>query len=235
MILTDLILDLLFPPRCILCDGMLEAGAVDLCGACREQTVRRMPISRRFPGIDRAFAVWYYESSVRDSLLRYKFSGKRNYAAGYGRMLALSLLEMGLDRDVITWVPVSRKRKRQRGYDQAELLARALGRELGLPVQPMLQKSRDNPAQSGLTDAEARKANVRDVYTLIPGTELRGKRVLLVDDILTTGATASECARTLKAGGAKNVSLAVMASGRNKTNIERKPEENDSGMAIQEK
>ena len=234
MILTDLILDLLFPPRCLLCGGVLETGTVDLCRNCREQTARRPDITRRFPGIDSAHAVWYYEGSVRDSLLRYKFSGKRGYASGYGRILALSLLGKTAGAEVITWVPVSEKRKRQRGYDQAELLAKSLGRELGLPVAPMLCKGKDNPAQSGLTDFEARKANVRGVYTLLPGAELLGKRILLVDDILTTGSTASECARTLKSGGAAWVCLAVMASGKMKLQENDTPEEH-SGMAIQEK
>jgi predicted amidophosphoribosyltransferase len=119
MILTDLILDLLFPPRCLLCGSVLRAGEVDLCQCCREQTAQRPDITRRFPGIDSAHAVWYYEGSVRDSLLRYKFSGKRGYASGYGRILALSLLGKTAGAEVITWVPVSNKRKRQRGYDQA--------------------------------------------------------------------------------------------------------------------
>jgi predicted amidophosphoribosyltransferase len=98
----------------------------------------------------------------------------------------------------------------------------------------MLRKGKDNPAQSGLTDFEARKANVRGVYTLLHGAELLGKRILLVDDILTTGSTASECARTLKSGGAAWVCLAVMASGKMKSQENDTPEEH-SGMAIQEK
>lgn len=215
MMVLDALFDLVFPPKCVLCGGILGSGERDLCGACGE-TLKNSPVQRKVSGLDGAVAVWYYEGSVRESLLRYKFSGKRNYARSYGRLLSKAVSRCLPRPDVITWVPVSKKRKRRRGYDQAELLARALGRELGIPVKPMLQKVRDNPAQSGLTDSRARKENVKNVYRPIPGGLETGQRLLLVDDILTTGATASECARTLRGGGAGQVMLAAMAAGRDK-------------------
>ena len=114
--------------------------------------------------------------------------------------------------DVITWVPVSRKRRRARGYDQVELLAKAVGPELGIPVEPLLEKFRDNRANSGLKTPAERRANVLGVYKVIEPERLHGKRVLLLDDIVTTGATASECARVLLTAGAEEVIFAAVAA-----------------------
>ena len=138
-----------------------------------------------------------YEDPLRQSLLRYKFQGRSYYAGAYGAMLGhADYLRERLEFDVITWVPVSRKRRRKRGYDQAELLAKATARELGRCAEPLLEKFRDIPPQSGIQEVPARrKANVLGVYRMRPGAAVQGKRVLLIDDILTTGATLGEAAR----------------------------------------
>lgn len=165
--------------------------------------------------LDSFAAVWYYEENVRKSILRYKFHGKRSYAAAYGRILAMKVLEThpeGLD--VLTWVPVSPRRKLQRGYDQVELLAKAVGRELGMKPVSTLKKIRHNRPQSGIQGDAERKANVLGVYRVKHPEQFRDKRVLLLDDILTTGATAGECARMLKTAGAKEVHCAALAAAR---------------------
>lgn len=114
--------------------------------------------------------------------------------------------------DVLTWIPVSRLRKLRRGYDQVELLAKAVGRELGMTPTPLLRKVRHNRPQSGIHGEAERRANVLGVYRLTRGAEVAGKRILLLDDILTTGATAGEAARVLKTAGAKGVHCAAIAS-----------------------
>ena len=113
---------------------------------------------------------------------------------------------------MLTWTPVSRLRKLRRGYDQVELLAKAVGRELGMTPTPLLRKVRHNRPQSGIHGEAERRANVLGVYRLTKGVEIAGKRILLLDDILTTGATAGEAARVLKTAGAKEVHCAAVAS-----------------------
>ena len=153
-----------------------------------------------------------YEGDVRRSIHRYKFNGQRHYAAAYGRLLAMRIQRDLPQADLITWVPVSRKRLRARGYDQVELLARAVGPELGIPVEKQLEKIRDNRANSGLKTPAERRANVLGVYRAVEPEAIRSKRVLLLDDIVTTGATASECARVLLTAGAEEVIFAAVAA-----------------------
>lgn len=209
------VLDVVFPPACILCGKVLESGEQDLCRKCRMDApeFRKGKSTPQF--LDSFTAVWYYEGNVRKSLLRYKFGNARKYAPSYGRLLAMKLMEMGPEGfDLVTWVPVSPLRRLRRGYDQAELLAKAAGRELGKPPVRLLRKIRHNPAQSGISEEDKRRANVQGVYRTVSGQGIAGQRVLLLDDILTTGATAGEAARMLKAAGAKEVHCAVVAAAR---------------------
>lgn len=209
------ILNLLFPPKCLLCGCVLGREELDLCRTCRMEAPVYRNQKRKLRFLDSFAAVWYYEGSVRSSLLRYKFHGARRYASGYGRLMAMVIArEFPEGFDLLTWVPVSRLRKLRRGYDQVELLARAVGRELGLQAVPTLQKIRHNRPQSGIRDEAERRANVLGAYRLRAGVSLEGKRILLLDDILTTGATAGEAARVLRTGGAKQVHCAAIAAAR---------------------
>ena len=114
----------------------------------------------------------------------------------------------------MTWVPVSTLRKLRRGYDQSALLAKALGKELGTEPVSTLKKIRNNKTQSSLRDSAHRRANVLGAYRVINADAVRGKRILLVDDVFTTGATAGECARMLLTAGAKEVHCAAIAAAR---------------------
>ena len=116
--------------------------------------------------------------------------------------------------ELITWAPLSRKRRRERGYDQGELLARAMAKRLGLPAVPTLVKARHTQPQSGLDSAEARRANALGAYALLPGADVAGRHVLLADDVVTSGATLSECARTLLEAGAECVWCVTLAQAR---------------------
>ena len=131
------------------------------------------------------------------------------------------LREDRADFDVLTWIPISEKRRRKRGFDQVELLAEKLAQELGIMPQPLLKKIRDNPAQSGIVGQAERRANVLGVYQVLNPEQLQGKRVLLLDDIITTGATAGECARVLLTAGAKEVHFAVIAAARQHKKADR--------------
>ncbi len=209
------LVNLLFPPKCILCGNLLERQEQDLCRNCRVNGPEYPIRKERLQFLDSFTAVWYYEGSVRRSLLRYKFYGARSYAPGYGRLLAMKLLQAHPEGfDCLTWVPVSPLRKLRRGYDQVELLAKAVGRELGMQPVPLLKKVRHNRPQSGISDGAKRRANVLGVYREMDRTAISGKRILLLDDILTTGATAGECARVLLTAGAKEIHCAVIAAAR---------------------
>ena len=206
------VLEWLFPRKCVLCRKILRKEETDLCRACRVDQPEYPYGKKKVPHIDALTAVWMYEGDVRKSIHRYKFGGARHYADVYGRLLAMRILRDLPEAEVITWVPVSRKRKRERGYDQVELLAEAVSAELSIPCEALLEKFRDNRANSGLKTPAERRANVLGVYKVPEGAQIRGKRVLLLDDIVTTGATASECARVLLTAGAKEVLFAAVAA-----------------------
>lgn len=207
--------DLLFPRKCVLCGALLEKEETDLCRHCRVEAPECAVYSTKFSFLDSWTAVWYYEDPVRGSVLRYKFSSARHYADCYGRMLAMRLLERFPEGfDCLTWVPISRLRKFRRGYDQVELLARAVGRELGMEPVRLLKKIRNNPPQSGISGQAERRANVLGVYRLKASADVENKRILLLDDVITTGATAGECARVLLTGGASEVHFGAVAAAR---------------------
>ena len=180
------LLDLLFPKKCPFCQRILE--------------------DPRAPA---------YRGRVPDSVHRYKFPGTPSYAGAYGLLIAQCVRDnRAAPLDLVTWVPLSPKRKRKRGFDQAEALARAAAQELGLPVRGTLEKFRNNGPQSHLHEASERRANVLGAYRLREGAEPAGLRILLVDDVVTSGATLSECARLLRSAGAAEVLCATLAQAR---------------------
>ena len=208
-----MLLRFLFPPKCILCHNLLENAETDLCHKCRENAPVTKREKRNFEFIAHWCAIWYYKDNVRESIHRYKFGNVRSYAEPYARLLAMKLLDAPYlkDIDVITWAPVSFLRRFKRGYDQSQLLAVALGKELGLPVMRLLKKKRHTRAQSLQTNAAARKANIHGAYCAVNIPRIQNKNILLVDDVLTTGATSNECARILMTAGAESISLATVA------------------------
>lgn len=211
--ILERILNALFPPKCILCEKVLSPNETDLCHSCRADTEVFPKATRKISFVADWTSMWYYNGNVRNSLLRYKFYNRRSYGAVYGRLLAMKLLSKPLCQyDILTWVPVSRQRKRKRGFDQVELIAQAVGQELGTPAVPVLKKIRHNKPQSRLSDPSRRRANVLGAYTVPEPAAIAGKRILLLDDIITTGATVQECSRTLLTAGAKEVYCAAVAA-----------------------
>ena len=155
------LLDLLFPPKCVLCGRLLDREETDLCGACRREGPVFSGGGMSIPFVTAWMAVYRYEGLARDSLLRFKFGGRQSYAAAYGRLLAARIQgELRAEFDLLTYVPVSPRRRWSRGYDQVRLLAEAVGRELGQKPVRALKKIRHNPAQSSLREREQRRANV---------------------------------------------------------------------------
>ena len=207
-------LDILFPPRCVFCRRFLKSGArMQICSECRDT----LPYTSGGGGKTGEFftecvAPLYYEGDVRESLIRFKFKDATGYAEEYGKLLADCIRENLAGRyDLISWVPLSEKRLKERGYDQAMLLALAAALELDDVAVSTLEKTLDAEKQSKMGSPEKRRANISGAYRAADIELVDGKRILLIDDIVTTGATVSECAKTLLAAGAKEVLCAAVA------------------------
>lgn len=212
MKLIDTLLDLLYPPRCPFCHRFLDGG-MRVCSRC-ERSLPYMPagrVDRSFKNVDECFSVLRYEGDVRKSLHRYKFGGVSAYAGCYAKLLAECIEDNAIYADVVTWAPLSARRLRERGYDQARLLAEGAAEYMETPCLPLLKKRRHNAAQSGTKSAEERRRNVRNVYAYAGNKPLDGMTVLLVDDIVTTGATLDECAGVLRKAGAAEILALTLA------------------------
>lgn len=214
------LLDLLFPPKCALCGRLLQRQETDFCEKCRRTTPEFPALPRKehpnrktkLQFLDSFTAVWYYNKNVRSAVLNLKFHGRRDLAAPLGRKLAMKLmLEQPDAFDLVTWAPVSGIRKFRRGFDQSQLLAQTVSRELGIPALGLLKKRRNNRPQSTLT-AEDRRKNVQGIYHYAGDVPLTGERILLIDDVFTTGSTAEECAKVLLAAGAGSVCCGAIAA-----------------------
>ena len=197
---------LLYPPKCPFCGRILERGEDGMCALCRQALPWTDGPGKAVEGCICCLAPLHYRDGVRDAVRRYKFQGGASYAGVLGELMA-QCLDHRWDGtvDLITWVPLHPKRKKRRGYDQAELLARRTGELSGIPAAPALEKIRATGVQSRIHDGAERRANVAGAYRLLPGVDLTGKRAVLVDDVLTTGATMAQCAACLRDAGAEAV------------------------------
>ena len=160
-------------------------------------------------GFDDAYSFGFYQDELRQLVQLFKYSKIQTLAAPLGRLLALAL-PRGLRFDVIVPMPMHWRKRWQRGFNQAELLAREIARRTNLPVRNAVKRVHQKSVQAGLTNAK-RRANVAGAFRPRRGKTLEGKRVLLIDDVMTTGATASACAKALKRAGAARVTLLTVA------------------------
>ncbi|MGZ8611726.1 MAG: ComF family protein [Actinomycetota bacterium] len=214
--LTPLV-DALFPPRCAGCG----AGAWPFCEGCRAALVplgrprcercgapasRELTTCRHCPpeAIARARAAFLFAGPARAAVHRLKFAGWRPVAEALGAAMAEAC---DLEADAIAWVPLSRRRRSARGFDQARALAVAVGRLRAMPVRPLLRRVSDPGPQARRGGQERRRA----VAGAFASTGPAPARVLLVDDVLTTGATAAACAQALRSSGAREVCVLTAA------------------------
>ncbi len=218
------LLDLLFPPRCPGCRSLLE-GAGPFCRPCREtltETPRECcprcgepeslgPCAACLaspPAFEAALAPFLHGGALADAVHRLKYEDRPQLARPLAALVAPAAQELLSWCDLLAPVPLHPHRLRRRGYDQALLLARALAKE-GTRVEPRLvRRVRDTPPQVG-KDRAQRRQNVQDAF--VAASEARGKKVLLVDDVLTTGATADAAAKALLAAGASAVRVLALA------------------------
>ncbi len=230
-------IDLLFPPSCVACHVELQEAAdqVALCHDCRSQlSLTAWPVCRRcgarvpkIPGavddcvrcraptirFDQTFALGSYDGLLRDLVLQMKRDRSERFAHMFAHLIALQRRDHleTLQIDAIAAVPMHPWRRLTRGTNAAAALADGLGRRLGLEVcAGLLRRRRNTRSQLGLTPA-GRFRNVRGEMRVAAGYHLDAPHVLLVDDVLTTGATCSEAARMLKRAGAARVTVVVVA------------------------
>lgn len=225
--LRDQFLNLLYPPRCVGCRRI----GVSLCAECIEQFPRVEPPfcarcgdqvvaeglctrCRTSPlQIERIRAVVYFEGVLREALHQLKYQGRTALAEPLGGLMAAYWVQHALSADIVVPVPLHAARLRERGYNQAALLARAMTRRIGLALdEQTLVRERATAPQVDL-DASQRKENVRGAFRCSART-LTGRRVLLVDDVCTTGATLEACAIALYEGGASSVQALTLARTR---------------------
>ena len=214
--LTDVLLDLFYPSRCVFCRRFLTPGPPRICPACSAKLPRTADGRRRKGDFfSECVSALYYEGDVREAIHRYKFGGVQAYAPVFGELTAAVIYEqLEGEYDILSWAPLDTGRKRSRGYDQTELIARDVAKRLRRECVPVLKKRRGVKAQSKTGGPEARKANIAGAYQVIDPALVAGKRILLIDDIVTTGSTLSECAKTLLMAEAEEVRCATLASTR---------------------
>jgi ComF family protein len=214
------VLDLLLPPSCPGCG--VEGAA--LCPGCRRHLARRLNEPAGAPiglavahpaGLAQLEWCCAYSGPARACLHALKYDGEKRLVMPLAELMAARWQRVGIGGDVLVPVPVHAARRRQRGFDQAELLARGVGRVLGLPVALALSRATQTRAQHSL-DRRARAANVGQAFmvTAAGETDLSGRWAVLVDDVVTTGATLSGCAAALYAAGAAAVSGLALARER---------------------
>jgi ComF family protein len=234
------LLDLLFPDDCRVCGEPLhEVSRIPVCSRCLRQPELfraeffcifcRTPFLNRAPldeagrcalcrlglnGFDQVYSFGAYEGVLRKLIHLFKFEGVRTLQRPLGALLAQALpRESGFD--AIVPMPLHWLRRWHRGFNQSELLAREIARKWNVPVCALVRRKKATAPQAGLTSAERRK-NVEGAFEVGKGevgkpARLKGMRLLLIDDVLTTGATASACARALKRAGAAQVTFLALA------------------------
>lgn len=201
--LYEALLELFFPDRCAVCGG----GGGLLCAACRAR-LRPYPPAAPTPGLDAVAVAWVYDGSVRRAVHALKYRRRRRVAEALADALAASLPAPPCD--VLVPVPLHVGRLAERGFNQAEELARRLAWRWGVPVNASgLARGRDTGHQARLGRAD-RMTNVAGAFSWC-GQAPPPARALLVDDVLTTGATLAACAEALRAAGAREVRAVALA------------------------
>jgi ComF family protein len=218
-------------PVCGVCLAKPEPLAAEcFCVQCRTPFLNPAPLDeegrcglcrRGLRGFDAAYSFGAYEDTLRELIHLFKYGRIRTLAGPLGELIA-SAAPRDQAFDAVMPVPLHWRRRLERGFNQSELLARAVARRYGLRVTNAVRRKRPTPAQAGLSHA-GRRANVVGAFKVTRPQAVAGRRVLLVDDVMTTGATAGACAAALRRAGASYVALLALARVDRRTGVEPYP------------
>ncbi len=222
----NFILDLLFPKRCVNCRkpgsylcrdcfSRIEFVDAPVCPVCQRQAVE----GRVHPGcagkwqLDGLVVACRYKGPVKAAIVKVKYKWVYDIEQIFVDLLLERFWKFALPKDVVlTPVPLHVSRKKWRGFNQSEILAKRLSEKFKVPYGDLLLRSRQTKTQVGLKRDE-RKRNVKGAFATVDGQDIRGKNILLVDDVYTSGATMGECCRVLKKAGANSVWAMAVALG----------------------
>lgn len=217
------IISIIYPPKCIFCQKILNYSTLlYICSDCysglpfAQMEVLATSHKNEENFCDGAVSVFQYTGVVKESLIRFKFYNEPSYYKTYAKLIADRFAKMAdiNQYDMVMSVPLHKYKEFSRGYNQAYLISKELGRELKLPENSRLIKRCRNTEAQSLLDKQKRSQNVKGAFTITYPEKVAGKSIILVDDILTTGSTLEECSRELKKAGAVKVFAVVVATGR---------------------
>jgi len=203
------IVDFLAPRSCVFCGVLSDAGEQSICTACYADLPWCDPLVSPTPGIlECSIAVLHYSFPVDVAIKALKFKRRLYYAPAFGEVLCSARSFLPNDIDAVLPVPLHWRRKALRGFNQAAEIAKPVSKSLDLPIVRCVARKRATPFQSGL-DAAARARNLRQAFIMQSSPAPR--HVLIIDDVITTGATVRQLAKTLLAGRVQSVSALVLA------------------------
>jgi competence protein ComFC len=217
------IINLIFPPKCIFCRRVLGvASDIDICPDCYSKIpflrggILESPLNNQKGYCDEVIAVCRYSGIVRNALINYKFNDKSSFYKALGKLMSERVKKMTNYRnfDIIASVPLFKQRQNVRGYNQAALMAKEISKELGIPNDFKLLFRKRNTKSQSLLSRQERLENLRDAFEVKEINKVKGKNIILIDDVLTTGSTLNECGKALKIAGAGKIAAIVMATGR---------------------
>lgn len=212
------LLSFIFPPLCIVCDGPADQTGDWVCTECMDQLeMIETPVRSGLKSagdLDEVRAAFVYNDAVRTIVHHLKYSRATRLAVPLAKYMSVLLRDLPewMTMDCLAPVPLHPVKRRERGYNQSEAIAKALSAETGIAFEPdMLFRNKYTVSQTQMESAAERQKNMREAFSLNPKKEIRGKRIILIDDVVTTGSTANACAQILKEAGAYVVYLLTIA------------------------
>ncbi len=205
------ILAIFFPPKCPYCDKPIRYDMTE-CLVCRAK-FPKVPRIEPIPTGEICVAPFTYSTEVRKAIIEYKFRGKKFNSESLAGALANTIRNVyykDMSFEIITCVPMSAERKKKRGFNQSELIARYASKLLDKPFENLLYRDTGAAIQHEMT-YEQRITTKDDTYHVLDNADIKGKKLLLIDDVMTTGTTLSKCSALLKESGAERVFCASVA------------------------
>ena len=214
------LINLVYPIHCAVCNKAL--GVYEHPGVCPECRSKIRPNPKPSPErkseklhFDKAYSAYLYEDSLKELIHMFKYNKRISLAKMLSGLMSDFIKnnrEVSDGIDTITFVPLTNSRLRERGFNQSKMLAGEIAKDTGIPILDLLEKTSSTKPQNELTRDE-RFSNLKDVFKVRRNAEIKNLRILLIDDVMTTGATFSECAKALISSGAKEVTCLALARG----------------------